>query len=820
MPRVHPLEPSFNAGELSPRLAARMDFVKYRAGLETCENLIPLPEGGLMRRPGTRFIAEEKSSAVKGRLKRFQFNVEQAYMLELGQRCMRFYRHQAQIAVPDTDAAITNGTFDSDITGWDDLSLTGGSISHDGSAGAMQLDPSGTQAIAEQDVTTTATGVEHVIRFRVRGSPGDQLEFQVGSSSGGSEILSAVTRDVGYHAVAFTPTASPFFIQFATVDSNKVVRLDDVSLIDDAPVEIDAPWIESDLFQVEGPQSADVLYLFHGLRPTYKLLRFGHTSWSLVQVAWQDGPYLPVNETATTLTPGSASGVGVTVTASATTGINGGDGFKTTDIGRLVRIDNGAAWGWGVIVTRTSSTVVTVHVKKDFAGTSASADWHLGAWSETTGFPQVAAFFEQRLYVAATNGQPQTFWASQTADFENFKPDDDAGTVEADDALDYTLSADDVNAIRWLSAGEDVLAIGTEGGEWVPTSEGAVITPLDIVVRRQTTHGSAQTQPVRAGSVALFVQRAKRKLREFGFSFETDGYRAPDMTRLAQHITQGGIVEMDYAEEPDSIVWAVRADGTLLSMTYRRDEDVIGWARHPIGGSFDGGQAVVESVAVIPGDDGAGQVQDSTDRDEVWLTVKRTIDGQTKRYVEVLEGDFELGDDQEDAYYVDSCITYDSSAATTITGLDHLEGETVKIWGDGAIRPEKAVESGQVELDIEASVAQIGLAYKHTAKTLKVTSGNPAGTPIGKKKRIYGITFVLLHSHTLKYGPDADNLATRDFRLVSDPMDAGAPLFTGEQFVEFPGDWAEDARIVIESDDPTPFVLLAMAPEIQVNPLR
>jgi hypothetical protein len=426
--------------------------------------------------------------------------------------------------------------------------------------------------------------------------------------------------------------------------------------------------------------------------------------------------------------------------------------------------------------------------------------------------------------VAATSEQPQTFWASQTADFENMTPDnrDDGNdeTVEADDALDYTISADDVNAIRWLSAGEDTLAIGTTGGEWVPSSEGAVLTPLDITVRRQTTHGSARITPVRVGGVVLFAQRSKRKLREFGYSFEVDGYRAPDMTRLSQHITRGGIVEMEYAEEPDALVWAVRGDGQLLSMTYRRDEDVVGWGRHVIGGSFGSGDAVVESITVIPGADGAGQVQDSSPRDEVWLLVKRTIDGATARYIEVLERDFEDGDDQGDAYYADSLITYDGSSATSITGLDHLEGETVKVWADGAIQADKEVSSGAITLDIAASVVQVGLGYSHTAKPLKIEAGNPAGTAVGKKKRIHGLTLVLLNSHVVKFGGSTSSLIEKEFRVVSDAMDAAAPLFTGETFVNFPGDYRTDARIVIQSDAPAPFNLIALAPEITINPLK
>lgn len=840
MPRVHPLAPSFNAGELSPRLAARTDFQKYPAGLETLENMIPLAEGGAMRRAGTRYVAEIKSSSVKGRLKKFQFSTTQAYALEMGDGTMRFYRYQGQITVPDTDASISNGAFTSNITDWDDRSTggAGNQISHDSANGRLTLETNGTAADdigwAEQDVTVGAGNKdnEHVIKFRVVGDPGDKVEFQVGTTSTGTEVIGPVEKEVGYHCVAFTPGATTFYVQFRNLGSNadKDVQIDDVSLIDDSAVEIDVPYAEADLYTVEGPQSADVLYLFHADYPSYKLQRFGHTTWSLVEVAWQDGPYLTQNSTSTTLTPSATSGVAVTVTASATDGINGGDGFQTTDVGRLMRIDNassGVQWGWGIIVARASTTSVTVHVKRSFATANADANWRLGAWSETTGYPSVATFFEQRLYAAATTDQPQSFWASQTADFENMAPDSANssgtwdGTVEADDAFEYTISADNVNAIRWMSAGEDTLSIGTVGGEWIPSSSEAALTATDtITVRRQTTHGSAQVQPVRVDNVVLFLQRAKRKIREFGFSFEVDGYRAVDLTRLAQHITLGGIVEMDFAEEPDSLVWAVRNDGTLLSMTYRREEDVVGFARHILGGSFASGTAVVESVVVIPGANGAGQIQDSSSRDEVWMIVKRTINGQTKRYIELFERDYADGDDQEDAYYSDSIITYDGASASVITGLDHLEGETVKIWADGAVQADKTVSSGQITLDADASVVQVGLGYTHTLKTLKIDAGNPAGTALGKKKRIYGATFVLLNSHALKYGPSTGDLKQKDFRVVVDEMDDEVPLFTGEQALSFSGNWTTDARIVVQSDTPAPFTLLAIAPEIDVQALK
>ena len=831
MPRLHDLQASFSAGEISDRLVGRLDFAKYPAALATCENLIPLSEGGVMRRPGTRHAAEVKSSSVKGRLKPFQFSTTQAYAIEMGDSALRFYRNQARITVANTDAAVTNGTFPTNITDWDNRSTGGGSIAHDATNLDLNLVPGGTASTdigwAEQDITTTNTGQEHVIKFRVVGAPGDKIEFQVGTAASGAQTLAAAEKEVGYHCVAFTPTTSPFYVQFRNIGSNanKTVSIDDVSIIDNAPLELVSPWPEAELYDVEGPQTADVLYLFHDATPTYKLQRYGHTTWSLVEVAWQDGPYLDLNITTTTLTPGATSGAAVTVTASSIVGINDNTGFQTNDIGRLVRIDNPAAaiaWGWGIIVARTSTTVVTVHVKKAFATANADTRWKLGAWSNATGFPTCATFFEQRLYSANTTEQSQTFWAGRVDDFENQRPDNYDDVVVADDAFQRTLSADTVDSIYWLKAADNRLLIGTAGGEWVGRSTSDALTATDVNAKRQTNHGSAKIQPILVGSVVLFVQKAKRKIRELGLSQQSvnDTYVAPDMCRLAKHVTRGGVVEMAYAQEPESIVWVVRNDGQLLSMTYRRDEEVVGWGRHILGGVFGSGDAVVESVCVIPGANGSGQVQDSTSRDEVWLIVKRTINGSTKRYVEFFEQAFETGDAQEDAYYVDSMVTYDSSSTTTLSGYDHLEGQTAKLWANGAIHPSKTVSSGQITLDSAKTVVQGGLAYTHTMETLKVKAGNPAGTPVGKKKRIYGLTFVLLNSHTIQYGPDADNLTEKDFRQVGDAMDAGAPLFTGEKFVEFPGPWTEDARIVIQSSDPAPFTLLALAPEINLNPLK
>ena len=190
MPKVHPISPSFNTGELTPRLASRVDFNKYPSGVETLENFIALPEGGIARRSGTRYVAATKTGAtVKSRLKRFEFSTTQSYVLEMEEGNVRFFRDQGQITVPNITASITNGTFTSNITSWTDNSGVGCSITHDSANTRLNLVCNGTnEAEAEQQVTNSSA-VEHVIQFEVIGAPGDFIFFSVGTATTGAQIV-------------------------------------------------------------------------------------------------------------------------------------------------------------------------------------------------------------------------------------------------------------------------------------------------------------------------------------------------------------------------------------------------------------------------------------------------------------------------------------------------------------------------------------------------------------------------------------------------------------------------------------------------------
>jgi len=570
--------------------------------------------------------------------------------------------------------------------------------------------------------------------------------------------------------------------------------------------EISTPYLEAELFELKYAQSADVMYICHPNHAVRKLSRTGHTSWTLTEVEFTNGPFLDHNITTTTANPSHKDvGQTTTVTFSSTTGINGGAGFTSDDIGRLVHIKDGHF----EITSITSTTVVvgTVIVGLGISST-ATEDFALGAFSDTTGYPTCVTFFEQRLVFAGTKSQPQTIFFSKSGDYENMD-DGYHATVADDDAIVYTIASNQVNAIRFMTATR-TLIIGTAGGEFTVSGGGTdiAITPTNILIKKQSNHGAANVDAIAAGNATLFLQRAKRKLRELAYNFDVDGYLAPDMTILAEHISEGGITQMAYQQEPNSILWCVRGDGQLIGFTYQRDQQVTAWHRHVFGGSFNSGQAVCESVAVIPTDDSEYQV---------WVIIKRTIDGSTVRYVEYLNNfDFDETDDTS-FNFLDSQLEYDGSATTSISGLDHLEGEEVAVLADGATHPNKTVSSGSITLDRSSQKVKVGLPYTSLLQTMRLDAGSQDGTSQGRTKRIFDVTIRMYESIGVEVGPDLNNMERIPFRSSADEMDQGISVFTGDKEVEFRGNYETDGFVFVRQTQPLPLTILSLYPKLQTN---
>lgn len=414
--------------------------------------------------------------------------------------------------------------------------------------------------------------------------------------------------------------------------------------------EIATPYAAADLDRLKWAQSADVLYLCHPRLQPRKLTRTGHTSWTLSGLEAVDGPYVePNTDGARTLTPSATTGT-ITITAS------GFAPFTAGDVGRVVRIKIGAAWGWARITGFVSSSQVAADVGGGFGGASASSNWRFGAWSDGDGWPACVTFHEERLVFAGSTAKPQTLWFSVSGDFENYAPTEPDGTVEDDAAITVTIADDRVNAIRWLSSGTE-LAVGTVGGEFTAAAStlNEAITPSNITVRRESTIGSADAMPARIGQSVLYIQRARRRLMEFSYSIQSDGHISSELSILARHLTRAGMKEIAWQQEPWSVVWVCRDDGALVGLTYLPEQQVTGWHRHPLGGAG----VRVRSLAVIPG----------PDQDELWLVVERTVDGATHRAIELLQPEFspEDGSDKDAAFFVDCGLTFDGAVNATLT---------------------------------------------------------------------------------------------------------------------------------------------------------
>jgi len=751
MARVAAQLTNFTGGEFSPRLDGRNDLSKYSSACKTLENFVIYPHGSAARRSGTQFVAEVKDSSAKTRLIPFEFSTTQTYILEFGNQYIRFYKDNGQI-------------LESDVT----------------ISGATQANP----------VVITATGHSY--------DNGD--EISISSVAGMTELN-------GKKYLVANKTTNTF--EITDVDGTNIDGTGFTAYtsggVANRVYEITTPYLTAELFDLKFAQSADVMYICHPNHEVEKLSRTGHTSWTLADVDFTDGPYLDDNITTTTLTPSAYTvGTGRTLTASSITGINSDTGFQTTDVGRLVRFRD----GYGKITARTDTLNVTIEILEDMGSSSASTDWSLGSFSDTTGHPSCVTFFEQRLVFAGTTNQPQTVFFSKSGDYENMD-ENRGGTVADDDAIIYTIASNQVNAIRFMTATR-TLIIGTAGGEFTVSGGGTdvAVTPTNILIKKQSNHGAANLDAIAAGNSTLFVQRAKRKLRELAYNFDVDGYLAPDMTILAEHVTEGGITQMAYQQEPNSILWCVRGDGQLIGFTYQRDQQVTAWHRHIFGGSFDSGQAVCESVAVIPTD---------SDEYQVYVIIKRTINSVTRRYVEYLHNfDFDETDDTS-FNFLDSQLEYDGSSTTTITGLDHLEGETVSVLADGATHPDKTVSSGSITLDRSSEKVKVGLAYTSLLQTMRLDVGSQDGTSQTRTKRIFDVTIRMYESIGVEVGPDLSNMERIPFRSSADSMDSGLGVFTGDKEVEFRGNYETDGFVYVRQTQPLPLTILSLYPKLQTN---
>lgn len=431
-------------------------------------------------------------------------------------------------------------------------------------------------------------------------------------------------------------------------------------------------------------------------------------------------------------------------------------------------------------------------------------------FSDTTGWPTVITFFQDRVFLAGAASFPDRWALTRTGGYSDtnffFAPSDEDGTVTDDAGITGTLQSGKVNTIQWAGTDDKGLVIGTAAREWIirPSTSGEVLTPDNAKADAFSAIGSSYVQPVQAESGTIFAQRARRKLMDIIYSFERDQLKPRDLTILCEHITKSGIAEMKFQQEPINTLWMRLTNGKLIGFTYYPDEQVFAAHSHVIGGE----DVKVKSISVIPSAD--------TSRDELWMIVERTIDGVTRKYIEYMTRYYEDDINLEDAICVDSALTYDGSATSTISGLEHLEGETVKIMVDGKSHPDLTVSNGSVTLanDVTGSVVQIGIGYSWAWKSQNLESGSRDGTSQGKIKRIMHFGLRVLNTLGLYYGVSETDYDEYDFDQGKEYNET-PELLTGDiTNLPWPNGYETDGTVYLWHDGVFPATILAVMPQL------
>lgn len=523
-------------------------------------------------------------------------------------------------------------------------------------------------------------------------------------------------------------------------------------------IEIATPWTDVDLADVRYSQDADLVYFTHPNYWPHLLTRVTATSFTLTQIdnvvsgsepRWIGGPFSPDNPTLThTMTWGSA-----TLTAGTSSTMTSSTAYFTDDmIGMYFKYRGTVSDVQGTlritaVGSATPTTTATMVIETDIDGNTATHDWALGAWGEYSGYPAVVTFFEQRLLFGNTATDPQTVWASAVGAYYTHT----LGTAN-DEAWSITVAADNVDAVQWLAA-HDSLLLGTTSSEYLVTGgQDSAVTPTNAVVRQQSSWGSAPMKAVKVGNSILYVQRAGRRIRDMNFSLEADRYLTDDLTLLASHIFDDDpVIDGDFQLGPDPTVWFVSEGGVLASLLLIKSQQVLSWARHPVANTE------VESVCVIPAT--------ASDVDDVWVSGAVTVNGQTTRYIGYMDN----------AMYADWGLfgTF-GSPVTTISGLDHLTGESVVLNGNGAVYPNKTVTAGSVTLGaLEAGVTSVMVGLPFTPQVVPVSPEFqlPDGPSFGVPKRYAKI--LIFTQDTMTMAVNGEKYEPRD---PDDDMDAAPPI--------------------------------------------
>lgn len=852
MARANVTQQNFAGGELSPKLRGRWELPIYRSGCEKMLNFVAETQGPAKFRTGGRFVHTTRRNKI-ARMEDFQFNDEQAYVLEFTDKFIRFYKDEAIIV--EGDVTIT-GISQADPA----VVTTSGSHGYSDGDEVFIFDVIGmTEVNAKSFIINVLTGTTFELQ--------DQDEVNVDSTLFDAYSSAGVSQKI---------------------------------------VEVASPYLERHLFNLKFSQNADVNYITHPFYEPRKLTRTSNIAWTLNIFARTADPFTD-QKTITDITQANPG-----VVTAAAHGYSNGDVVIIETVVGMTEVNGGIF----IVANANAGDFELTDIDGVNVDTSGfTAYGSAGYATDQNLLPGSSAFYEGRLFYARNDFQPDTFWGSRSpSDTGAVRYDDFTTGTDADHSIKNTIASKEGNVIFWLAPTDRLLAIGTFGSTFKATGATAdeAITPTNINVRPVDFVGAADIEPVFHENILIYVQRGSLTVRSFEFDTLNESYISVDRNLVADHITEGGIKQITFQTGRPDLFWAVKNDGSLLGLTFKSREDVSGWHRHETSGTdakyislaimfqennFDQlwyvAERVIDGVTrryvefledepVIPEindfftgrDDAvandltfrnvmfeqqkeyvhldaaltfdgtapgsaAGAVMtlaavsgtgiiftasapvftlvDDVDR-EIW---KKAIDGvgngratitavnSTTEVVCNIAVDFDNTDDMAAG---DWYLTTDS-----ITGADHLEGEDVGIVTDGSIHPDGTVVNGALTLDYQASKIHIGIKYAGFIKTMNIEAAATIGPAQAKPMNVDQVNIRFYQTLGASFGTDLYAMEDILFRSSEDFTNRPPPLFSGDKALHYSDDWEGGKHVYIQQLQPLPCVVQLINPFITTS---
>ena len=796
---IHDIIASFNAGELSPYLESRTTLDKYRSGCKTLENYLITPYGPANRRSGTQYLGAAKSSSTRCRLLGLNLSDDNRIVMELGVGYMRFWKNGALMTHPVS--ATWNGVSYTTSSVLEAIGITYASTNtapvfaaSSGSVGTphpyTESDLRDIQIIQVNNVVYITHPSYVPMRLSYWGTNTYNPPFTIGEVPWkwapmlDQNITSTTITPSALTGTGITLTASSAIFKSSHVGSYWQIAQNNPTA-----------FIESSLLTnsttatpitVLGKWSLQTFGIWTGTIELQQSDDKG-VNWKTIRTYNSKNDYNAVSSGENTTT----CQIRLKVSGTSNTGASDAPRVVFTPIDAIIK-------GLVRITGYTSSTVVTATVLSDLASTSATSMWSEGAFSSVRGYPSSCALHESRIIYAGTSDSPSTIWGSYTSDFQNFKQ----GAYDSD-SYAFTLSSSSGGLIKWIVS-KTALLIGTTQDEWsLSSSDGTrPLTPTNVVAKKQSRYGSGSLPALIMNDTVVYLQKMGRKLREFVYAWNSETWVSNDITALAEHTTRGGIVEFAYQRVPDALLWMVRSDGQLVSMTYEREQQVVGFSRHTTDGTF-------ESVACI---NGLGS------EDEVYVLVNRTVAGSTVRYIERFKTGMRDALDTADTanwWYLDSAKRVVlGSPSTTITGLSHLNGKTVSVWADQAVGStivtQPTVVGGSITLQAPATNVLVGIPFTSTLVPEPLVRDMQDGTSAGRRMKINKMNVKVYQSLAGEYSTDGVNWFPLVARHLTDDMDALPPVLMGYERVTVASNWKDGVDISIRQTLPMPLTIAAI----------